>query len=117
MGGQLYTKKHAKHESFSGSSSQLTERNLRTLNGSASHSLSKSVNIYQNDDEQSIDSELSYRSQTRDRRHRRAMASERRERQQQNGSFDDGNDASQMVVQMMETKIKNLQNSLKIERT
>ena len=109
--GQLYTKKkHTKNnESFSGSSSQLTERNLRQLNGASSHSLSKSMNM-NDDDQQSIDSEQSFRSQ---RRHRREISTDRRDRQ---GSFDDHTDASQMVVQMMESKVKKLQNQVKLER-
>ena len=63
------------------------------------------------DDEVSESSDRSYKSTNR--RHRRAPSGDRRA----NGSFDDGPDASQMVVQMMETKVKSLQNQLKLERT
>eukprot|EP01084_Bolivina_argentea_P216208 367346_1 len=104
--GQLYAKKHHSTESFSGSASALTERNLRALE-------KNNISTYKDDDDRSVDSERSYRS-SRDRRHRRIVSTSRNA--ERLASFDDGVDATSMVVSMMETKVKNLQKSLNIER-
>ena len=60
------------------------------------------------DDEESIGSTNSQLN----RRHRRGMSRER----PGNASFDEGPDASQMVMQMMESKVKNLKQQMKLER-
>mmetsp|Transcript_47423 Transcript_47423/g.76072 ORF Transcript_47423/g.76072 Transcript_47423/m.76072 type:complete len:722 (+) Transcript_47423:64-2229(+) len=92
-----------KHNDAYSGSSALTERNLRALD-KGTYSRERA------EDEVSVESDnQSFRSSNR--RLRRAMSNTGR------GSFDDGPDASQMVVQMMETKVKNLQNQLKLERT
>eukprot|EP01083_Nonionella_stella_P124505 375984_1 len=92
------------------STGQLTEQNLRALD---KHS--KSVN---NDDENGSEVSDSYTSSSR--RHRRiaSIAARGAGDGHRASSFDyDGPDASEMVVQMMETKVKNLQSQLKLERT
>ena len=62
------------------------------------------------DDEVSVESDRSYRSRTAHKRERSRTI------HRGNGSFDDGPDASQMVVQMMESKVKTLQNQLRIRK-
>eukprot|EP00486_Rosalina_sp_Unknown_P002912 CAMPEP_0201566378 /NCGR_PEP_ID=MMETSP0190_2-20130828/6114_1 /ASSEMBLY_ACC=CAM_ASM_000263 /TAXON_ID=37353 /ORGANISM="Rosalina sp." /LENGTH=708 /DNA_ID=CAMNT_0047985003 /DNA_START=31 /DNA_END=2157 /DNA_ORIENTATION=+ len=106
--GNVMTR-HRSQESLSGSGSALTERNLRALDHKNGYRMNGNG---RQDDEVSVESDRSYRSQRENRSHRRAQSRSGRG----NGSFDDGQDASQMVVQMMESKVKNLQNQLKLER-